>query len=298
VLYTPGHTRVLTWTSPFSNRLLLEAGWGSYMANYANDAPRIDGEHNGSLISVFDQGISPGTGITGLTYRFDNPLGGGFQHHQIGTLANLRASVSYVTGAHNVKVGYMGGFSNPSQSYYNFTPFVQYRFNSGVPNQLTQTAQFGGSGASAVELVRNLVPTSFFAQDQWTKQRLTLQGGVRYDHILSSYPDSCVGGPDYPLMPKQICYPARSTPGVHWSDLTPRIGAAYDLFGNGRTAVKFNIGKYMQALTASNSDMDLNPLIRLNLQTTRTWDDRAGRGINGDFAPLPENLKDALEKNR
>jgi hypothetical protein len=285
VLYTPGHTRVLTWTSPLTNRVLLEAGWGSYMANYANDAPRIDGTHNPGMISVFDQGTSPGTGIAGLTYRFDNPLGGGFQHHQIGTLANLKASISYVTGAHSMKVGYQGGFSNPSQSYYNFTPFVQFRFLNGVPNQLTQTAQYGGTGASAVELVRNLVPTSLYAQDQWTRNRLTLQGGIRYDYILSSYPESCAGGADYPLMPTQICYPARSTPGVHWHDLTPRFGAAYDLFGNGKTAVKVNIGKYMQALTASNSDMDLNPLIRLNLQTTRTWDDRAGRGINGDFIP-------------
>jgi len=285
VLYTPGHTRVLTWTSPLTNRVLLEAGWGSYMANYANDAPRIDGTHNPGMISVFDQGTSPGTGIAGLTYRFDNPLGGGFQHHQIGTLANLKASISYVTGAHSMKVGYQGGFSNPSQSYYNFTPFVQFRFLNGVPNQLTQTAQYGGTGASAVELVRNLVPASFYAQDQWTRNRLTLQGGLRYDYILSSYPESCAGGPDYPLMPTQICYASRSTPGVHWHDLTPRFGAAYDLFGNGKTAVKVNLGKYMQALTASNSDMDLNPLIRLNLQTTRTWDDRAGRGINGDFTP-------------
>ena len=86
-------------------------------------------------------------------------------------------------------------------------------------------------------------------------------------------------------MPKQICYPARSTEGVHWTDMTPRIGAAYDLFGNGKTAMKFNLGKYMQALTASNSDMDLNPLIRLNLQTTRTWNDRGGLGINGDYVP-------------
>ena len=45
-LYTPGHTRTLTWTSPFTNRVLFEAGWGSYLANYANDAPRIDGQHN------------------------------------------------------------------------------------------------------------------------------------------------------------------------------------------------------------------------------------------------------------
>jgi hypothetical protein len=292
-LYTPGHTRTLTWTSPVTNRMLLEAGWGSYMSVYANDSPRVDGEHNSALISVFDQGTAPGTSIAGLTYRFDNPLGGGFQHHQIGTLANLRASMSYVTGAHNVKVGYMGGFSNPSQSYYNFTPFVQYRFSGGVPNQLTQTAQFGGTGASAVELVRNLVPTSLYGQDQWTTKRLTVQGAVRYDYIMTSYPDSCVGGPAYPLMPTQVCYPARSTPGVHWHDLTPRIGAAYDLFGNGRTAVKFNIGKYMQALTASNSDMDLNPLIRLNLQTTRTWNDRGGLGINGDYVPQCDLLNPA-----
>jgi hypothetical protein len=268
--------------------MLIEAGWGTYMSVYANDSPRIDGQHNNALISVFDQGISPGTGIAGLTYRFDNPLGGGFQHHQIGTIANLKASISYITGAHNMKVGYMGGFSAPSQSYYNFTPFVQFRFNNGVPNQLTQTAQFGGSGASAVEFVRNLVPTSFYAQDQWTRNRLTLQGGLRYDYILSSYPDSCAGGPGYPTMPTQICYPARSTPGVHWHDLTPRFGLAYDLFGTGKTAVKFNIGKYVQALTASNSDMDLNPLIRVNLTTTRTWTDR-----NTDFNPQCDLLNPA-----
>ena len=170
---------------------------------------------------------------------------------------------------------------------------MQYRFSGGVPNQLTQTAQYGGTGASAVEFVRNLVPTSFYAQDQWTSNRLTLQGGVRYDYILTSYPDSCVGGPGYPLMPTQICYPARSTDGVHWTDVTPRIGAAYDLFGNGKTAVKFNIGKYMQALTASNSDMDLNPLIRLNLQTTRTWNDRGGLGVNGDYVPQCDLLNPA-----
>ena len=122
-LYTPGHTRTLTWTSPLTNRMLLEAGWGSYMANYANDAPRIDGLHNPALISVLEQtGVAsrrrPGfqcstAALPGLTYRFDNPLGGGFQHHQIGTLANLKASISYITGAHNMKVGYHGWLQQP-----------------------------------------------------------------------------------------------------------------------------------------------------------------------------------------
>ena len=36
-------------------------------------------------------------------------------------------------------------------------------------------------------------------------------------------------------------------------------GAAYDLFGNGKTAIKVNVGKYLTAVTASNSDTDLQP---------------------------------------
>ena len=72
---------------------------------------------------------------------------------------------------------------------------------------------------------------------------------------------------------------ARPT-AYNWKDVTPRMGAAYDLFGNGKTAVKFNLGKYMEAFTATNSDLDLNPLIRTTISTTRTWTD-----TNKDFVP-------------
>jgi hypothetical protein len=124
------------------------------------------------------------------------------------------------------------------------------------------------------------VPTSLFAQDQWTSGKLTLQGGVRYDYILTSYPESGFGGPGYTLVPTPLVFPSRSTEGVHWKDITPRLGAAYDLFGNGKTALKFNLGKYMQAFTATNTDLDLNPLIRSVVSTTRTWTDS-----NKDFIP-------------
>ena len=40
------------------------------------------------------------------------------------------------------------------------------------------------------------------------------------------------------------------TPGVDaFNDLTPRFGAAYDLFGNGKTAIKFNLGHYPSPAT-------------------------------------------------
>jgi len=168
-----------------------------------------------------------------------------------------------------MKFGYQGGFNNPSQTYNHRGQIILMRFNNGQPNQLTQSVV----GGNQVKYTRNLLPMNFYAQDQWTRNRLTLQGGIRYDHMTSSYPDSGIGGPGYPDAPQVVFYPAGSTQGYDWSDVTPRMGAAYDLFGNGKTALKFNLGKYMQAVTATNSDLDLNPLTRTAVSTTRVWTD-------------------------
>jgi hypothetical protein len=200
----------------------------------------------------------------------------GFAHSLIGNLAALRASLTYVTGAHNLKFGYQGGFGNPSQTYNYPNQLTQIRTNNGVPNQLTQTSVVGGH----IKYVRNLIPTNFYAQDQWTMSRLTVQGGIRYDSLISSYPDSRVGGSGYPFAPEEIFYPSRSTPGYDWKDISPRLGLAYDLFGTGKTAIRFNIGKYMEAITATNTDLDMNPLVRTVARTTRGWTD-----TDRDFVP-------------
>ena len=282
--YTPGHIQTATWTSPFTNRLLLEAAWGNYLSRYANTAPRQDGTHNDALISIIEQ-CSPGCpnngGIANLIYRYNLPLQAGFERHQIGTLAQMRASASYIPGSHSLKIGYQGNISHPSQGYFNTTPFTQYRFNNGVPNQLNQSAVYPGT----VKFQSNLNLMSFYAQDTYTRARLTLQGGLRYDGIGTHYPETSVGGPDYQLMPTQVVFAEGSTDEIRWKDLTPRMAAAYDLFGNGRTAIKVNVGKYLTALTASNSDTDLQPGRRIALNTTRTWTEGLNGGIAGDYIP-------------
>lgn len=65
----------------------------------------------------------------------------------------------------------------------------------------------------------------------------------------------------------------------NWKDINPRVGIAYDLFGNGRTALKGNIGRYIEAVTTGYSDI-INPIVSAVNTATRTF-----RDANGDFYP-------------
>ena len=61
--------------------------------------------------------------------------------------------------------------------------------NDGVPNRLTQT--IAADPTTTPSIVRNLLPTVLLrAGSVDDRQRLTLQGGVRYDHLTTNYPDS------------------------------------------------------------------------------------------------------------
>jgi hypothetical protein len=255
-----------TWSSPLTGRVLLEAGFGTYEARYRqNGAPREDGTFNPLLVQTTEQaGIIPG-----LSFRA--PVR--YHHNTIGT-HTWRGSVSYVTGAHNTKFGYFGGFLNPLQHYWwpNNSGIINYRFRNGVANRITVqgTSPLPGDNRF-IQYQRNGWPTAFYGQDQWTRGRLTLQGGVRYDHYITNYPDQQVGNTE--LIPVPIVFPSRSTDGANWNDVTPRMGVAYDLFGDGKTALKFNLGKYPNAVIVQDGDFDMNPLARVSVSTTRSWSD-------------------------
>ena len=90
-----------------------------------------------------------------------------------------------------------------------------------------------------------------FAQDSWTIKRLTLNLGVRLDNFDSmieatSMPAGRFAGERY--------FPEREhVPQWLW-DVSPRISGAYDLFGDGRTALKASFSRYLDPLTGGFAD--------------------------------------------
>jgi hypothetical protein len=260
--------RQFTWSSPVTNKLLLEAGLGSYVAKWGpNEAP---GNPTRNLVRVQELSARNGA-VAGLNYRsanwpenFDNPN-------------TWRASASYVTGAHSYKFGYIGGYLVEDIENHGNDLNLSYTFNGGRPTSLTQTLRV----YKQMDRVRY---TALYAQDQWTLGRLTLQGALRFDRAWSYSPAQTIGPTNY--LTTQLSFP--ETPGVGaYKDISPRGGVAYDLFGNGKTSVKVNFGKYLEPASNLNGNYSIsNPIARIATTTTRTWTDNgANGGIAGDFIP-------------
>jgi hypothetical protein len=249
------------WTAPITTRLLLEAGGNSYFARtHWGRWPGLDS----NMIAVQEQS-------SGLWYR----SGGGGTLQQYRSTPNhgihWRGALSYITGTHNLKVGFNHSSGWQKQRTESDQP-VWYRFNNGVPNQITMLAWPYPLDA---EINHNL---GMYAQDRWTLGELTLSYGLRYDYISAGWPEHHLG-PTFFTPNRDITIPAAAH--LHWHDVSPRIGAAYDLFGTGRTALTVSLNKYKENVaTAQTLVAGPNPANNVINTTTRSWADG-----NRDYVP-------------
>ena len=110
---------------------------------------------------------------------------------------------------------------------------------------------------------------ALYAQDQWTFRRFTASYAVRYDHATSGYGSTCVGPNKFVI--NSYCTPA--TDGVNYNDLTPRWGVTWDVRGNGKTSIKWNMGKYLNAAGITGVYSGANPGRRTVNNLLRNWTD-------------------------
>ena len=86
--------------------------------------------------------------------------------------------------------------------------------------------------------------------------RLSLQGGLRFEHLGDYFPEQQMG-PNL-FLPTALVFPAQDGP-LNQKDLMPRFGASYDVFGNGRTAAKFFLGRYVTTFNTVDEWVNYSP---------------------------------------
>jgi Carboxypeptidase regulatory-like domain len=342
----PNRLRSVSWTNPFTNKILFEAGITA--VNTKQDSTRHrEYTNRPELPRICEQGSTTGmdstatkvnttirdsvtaNGGAGACSIFDTMISGSINeafanNSGIQVLDDdtyrTRATASYVTGSHNAKIGFEGAYF--SEGTTNVVNDMRLAYHYGTPDAscLTtaptaanpypcgnMTLQWAAS--DPFNTLRRPRPIGFdmntglgtadervwfgalYLQDQWTLKRFTISGALRYDHAQSRYGETCIG-PDR-FVPVQAdgknFWCSEPAKGVSYNDITPRWAVAWDLFGTGKTSIKWNMGKYLQAAGFGGNYTDNNSARRSTNQLTRAWDDVNGnRIVECDFLnPAP-----------
>jgi hypothetical protein len=274
----PQHLVQAGWQSPWTNRLLLDATFSASVYDYGGrERP---GNETRDLIRVNDTGIQ--SGIQSVTYRSMNWQ----ENHAF--VPRWRLSGAYVTGAHSFKIGYTGFIQDQDNKNFTNTNDISYTFRNGIPQSLTLV------GANPIRYRSRAFSQSAYIQEQWTIARLTLQGAARYDFARSIYPHQTFGGSRF--HPAVLDFPTDTEGGVTgFHDINPRVGVIYDLTGDGKTSVKFNLGRYTDSASSDGRWTLGNPLSRIQTTVGRTWAD-ANLNFRPDcdlMNPLAQDLRAA-----
>jgi hypothetical protein len=269
VLY---YTAALKWTSTVSPRLLLQAGWGSGVQNrnslYQPNAKKAYGTPEW-FASASRVDLNRGTTRVGRSSP-ENITTDSFQ--------TWIASATYTTGSHNAKVGIQWRYGTNGVSGELNGDLVQ-RYRDGVPDSVVvyNTPRYNRDGAFRIH-----ADVGLYAQDTWKIGRAAISPGIRFYRLNGSIQPGTA--------PAGRFVPQRSYEGLpdvmDWWDVGPRLGVAYDLFGDGRTALKGAVSKYYQTLT--NQYNRYNPLA--SQTDTRNWSD-----LNGD--DIAQNIEIGATNN-
>jgi hypothetical protein len=174
-------------------------------------------------------------------------------------------ALSYVTGSHNIKGGGQWALGQDRINHLSNGDITQMNYR----NRLPESVVVDSDPLFSSEYVK--ADIGVYLQDTWTFKRMTISPGVRFEHFNSMVKEG--------WSPPGRWVPGRWFPQINdlpnWNNVVPRFGAVYDVFGDGKTAVKFGANEYVRPYAGSFAKT-YNPMGTTAANTdTRDWLDCA-----------------------
>lgn len=271
--WIPDYMAQAKWTSTVSNKVLFELGTSITNFNYPQYPQRGNDWQTLSLTES----------TTGFSWRNYASAFGENQNHMYSATTTL----SYVTGSHALKVGALVIHSSSFTSR-DATGPQRYTMTlrNGVPQSITQFATPVGYSETLKADV------GLYVQDQWKYRLLTLNYGLRYQYY-NAYVPAQSAGPAPNVPDRNLTFDKVENVPL-WHNFTPRLGVSYDVFGNGKTAIKGSVGQFVFGPEIITFTRIANPLAATVFSATRplvnpTFTpncDFANIAANGDCGPL------------
>ncbi len=249
----PDYVAQGSWTNPLTSRLLFEGGFSFFNETWWwLQRPGLGipvGSGPGFPVWRLEASSGVSYGATFVNIRAYN--------HQY----NWRFATNYVTGSHAFKFGVQDMFGTRNFSYAQNNSQIWILFN-GAPLSIAQYAY------PWTDLQHLKAALGVFAQDKWTLKNFTFNLGVRFDYHNAYVPeaDTLPG----PFIASRHYDALTNTPS--WKDISPRLGVAWDIRGDGKTVARFNYGHYLASESVATATAN-NPVnTRIN-NASRTWID-------------------------
>jgi Carboxypeptidase regulatory-like domain len=246
-----------------TNNLLIDVifGYGGYHTNYIPQPAS----------AVAQYGFPDGTDVKGnpSSIELSNNLLYGPNESAQDRPQNryeLKGTITYIPsephlgGTHQLKFGTTDDWENAGTRVLNdkIAGDYQLRFNRGAPSQIVvYNFPFASS-------TNTLLSQAFYVTDTYTRKRVTLNAGVRWERYHNFYPEQTKEAGQFSAIFPAKTYPRQDV--LTWVDTVPRVGAAWDVLGNGRTVVKGSFGIFGDTMGDLYSN-NFNP----NGQATQTY---------------------------
>jgi Carboxypeptidase regulatory-like domain/TonB-dependent Receptor Plug Domain len=220
-------------TATPTNRLLIEGGYSTYKVQFTSWYQ--DGVAKTPFSPEWYANASRVDTVRGTTTIAGTPESRTMDQRHV-----IASSASYVTGSHNFKTGVQWSFG-PDDTYRTANADLTQNYRDGVANTVTVY------NTPNIQLVSVRYDLGIYLQDSWTFKRLTANPGVRFELFNSGTRESSMAAGRF--TPARFYSAVNDLP--NWRNVAPRFSAAYDVFGDGRTAIKGSVSKYYATFTGS-----------------------------------------------